>query len=78
MAQINHKVTLVVERKSEDCIKVARKNGVSRVRLWKKVRPGEHYKVELQDHNDIRFLSFAEIDAMQEGENLLEFEERSY
>ncbi|UUO08631.1 hypothetical protein M4951_10010 [Blastopirellula sp. J2-11] len=77
MAQINHKVTLVVERKSDDCIKVARKNGVSRVRLWKKVRPGDHYKVELADQSDVRFLSFEEINAMQEGENLLEFEERS-
>ncbi|MCC9604764.1 hypothetical protein LOC68_26375 [Blastopirellula sp. JC732] len=78
MAQIKHKVTLVVERRADDSIQVARKNGVSKVRLWKKVRPGDHYKVDPPPQCDVRFLSFAEIEAFADGENVLEFEERSY
>lgn len=78
MGPMKHRVTLVVERLAEDCIQVARKNGVSRVRLWKKVRPGDHYKVEPAPQCDVRFLSYEEIDSLEDGENVLEFEERCY
>lgn len=78
MTQIKHKVTIVVERVREDCYQVARKNGVSKVRLWKKIRPGGHFKVDPPPRCDIRFLSFQEIESLEDGENVLEFEERSY
>ncbi|MFI4874013.1 MAG: hypothetical protein ACIALR_01660 [Blastopirellula sp. JB062] len=78
MANIKQKVTLVVERQSDDCIKISRKNGVSRVRLWKKIRPGDRYKVDPPPQCDVRFLSFEEVAALPDGENVLEFEERNY